>query len=586
METIDFISFGVDVIRAQIKGIDDSYRNPWDILAELAQNSVDAIGRTDRSGQIEIEINSNERSIRFRDNGCGISASKLPGLLNLFSSDKRDDFSSIGEKGVGLKFVLFQSSYFEIITSDGKTAARAIIKDANTWKSQSSDDMITMDFENLSIDEMPGSPGTEILVKGILIDQEDADEETISFFRMTVQELVFLLRTKTALGNTSRIWDSNANDIGISLKYIDSNNESHEENVEYKYWLPTEGIEEKHLVDVENFERWSKEADRSDQQKRKKLQDKILYLKGSYKHKNYRRISYWVCMLPTRGVWDELNMLAGLATWDELDNDIWADEHQSVLLKDGIYVATKGMPTGISTETPRTGNSGYWPNCFMLFQDDSLKFDIGRKSIHGRIRGIYKEKAKSLFNQIAKLMVKYTNARPAVVSETVFDAYEIRSTVEGFIDLGSKQVKFSKSPAEQEASVSAVFFELIGSGDIDDIEPVYLGYRNRYDMYANFVRADGARVWGIYEFKSHLRNVIKDFSEAKKMFDEMNYIICWEVSDKDIQDMKDAGIDCEPYSEGCFVEATVPSSVTHVLSIPNVNPIYVIDLKELVDGLD
>lgn len=584
MTMMDFISFGVDVIRAQIKGIDDSYRNPWDILAELSQNSVDAINGTSKQGHIEIEINSIDQSIRFTDNGCGISSDRLPGLLNLFSSGKKDDFSTIGEKGVGLKFVLFQSSFFEIITSDGSTAAKAIVRDANTWKKQCSDEMIRMDYEELSI-ESYREPGTSIYVSGVSLSQEDADEESASFFKMTIQELVFLLRTKTALGNTSRIWADDARKIDISLRYIDSNNDEHSTKVDNIYWLPIEGLEAKDLVDIDEFEDWVRKADRTDKDKQAKLQGKILYLKGEYNHNGYRRISYWACMLPTRGMWDQLNERAGLANSEELQNADWVDDHQSVLLKDGIYICTKGMPTGITSETPRTGNAGYWSNCFMLFQDDALKFDIGRKSIHGKIRNIYKDKAKELFNRIAKLMVKYTSVRPAVIDTNDFDEYEIRKSVDNIINLNSKTVKFEKSPADQEASVSAVFFELVGAEKIKDIEPIYLGYRHRYDMYAHFVRADGERKWGIYEFKSHLRNVVQDFSDSRKMFDELDYIICWGVNEKDMQDVKDAGIECEPYTPSSLMEVDVPSSVTHVLSIPNVNPVYVIDLKQLVAKL-
>lgn len=585
MAEMDFISFGVDVIRAQIKGIDDSYRNPWDILAELAQNSIDAISATNRKGRIDIEVNSIERSVRFADNGCGISADRLPGLLNLFSSGKKDDFNSIGEKGVGLKFVLFQSSYFEITTSDGYTAARAVVKDASAWKTSSDDELIKMDFEELPIEEYP-EPGTSIVAKGLISEQGDADEASASFFKMTLQELLFLLRSKTAIGNTTRIWADDVEDVDVSLRYIDSSNIEHIERVDHSYWLPIEGVDEKDLMDIEEFEEWAKKTDRSDKDKRAKLQGKILYLKGSYHHRGYRKISYWACMLPTRGMWDVLNKRMDLATSDELSNPEWVDDHQSVLIKDGICIATKGMPTGISIETPRTGNAGYWSNCFMLFQDDALQFDIGRKSIHGKIRNIYKDKAKELFNRIVKLMVKYTSARPAVLDSNEFDEYEIRRKVESIIPLDSDVLKFKKSPAEQEASVAAVFFELVGKGIIDDIEPIYLGYRHRYDMYADFVQADGTRKWGIYEFKSHLRNIVQDFSDAKKIFDEMDYIICWDVNDSDIQSMSDMGIDCEPFAQSSFTAATVPSCVTHRLSIPIVNPIYVIDLKRFIETLD
>lgn len=114
------------------------------------------------------------------------------------------------------------------------------------------------------------------------------------------------------------------------------------------------------------------------------------------------------------------------------------------------------------------------------------------------------------------------------------------------VDLNSEKVSFVKNPANQEASVSAIFFELIGNGLIDDIIPIYLGYRNKYDLYAYYKSPHtNKEKFGIYEFKSHLRNLTKDFPGAIKVFDEINYVICWDVNDKDIQELYNFGIGCK-----------------------------------------
>lgn len=36
----DFLTPGIDQLRTSIRGINDSYNNSWDILAELCQNAV------------------------------------------------------------------------------------------------------------------------------------------------------------------------------------------------------------------------------------------------------------------------------------------------------------------------------------------------------------------------------------------------------------------------------------------------------------------------------------------------------------------------------------------------------------------
>ena len=66
MEKIPFLKPTVNSIRKSIKGIDDSYNNFWDILAELIQNSVDAINKKpDKTGKIEIELDALNKSIKI-----------------------------------------------------------------------------------------------------------------------------------------------------------------------------------------------------------------------------------------------------------------------------------------------------------------------------------------------------------------------------------------------------------------------------------------------------------------------------------------------------------------------------------------
>ena len=67
----DFLFPTLSQIRHSICGIDDSYNNFWDILAELIQNAVDAINRTDPvvQGEIYLQIDCIRKEISIRDNG-------------------------------------------------------------------------------------------------------------------------------------------------------------------------------------------------------------------------------------------------------------------------------------------------------------------------------------------------------------------------------------------------------------------------------------------------------------------------------------------------------------------------------------
>lgn len=95
-------------------------------------------------------------------------------------------------------------------------------------------------------------------------------------------------------------------------------------------------------------------------------------------------------------------------------------------------------------------------------------------------------------------------------------------------------------------------------------------------------------MWGrkkiIIEFKSRLRNLARDFNDARKMFDEIDCVVCWEITDTDRQVMHDMGINLEEISTSVFARDTkkIPHS-THIMNLSGfTNPLYVIDLKRLL----
>ena len=131
-------------VRRGLRDIDDSYSHPWDVSAELMQNSVDAIRRSKKNGgEIDVHVNCATRSITVRDNGDGIDSANLIEMLSPFGSDKHSESDSIGEKGVGLTFALFQSNRFRIETAKNGTRSVVEIENARTWKESSDDKYLT-----------------------------------------------------------------------------------------------------------------------------------------------------------------------------------------------------------------------------------------------------------------------------------------------------------------------------------------------------------------------------------------------------------------------------------------------------------
>lgn len=562
MGKINFLQQSIKQTKKSIRDIDDSYNNEWDILAELCQNSIDAIRKKGvKKGVLKLLVDSQNKSIEVSDNGCGISEDKLPVLLAPFSTDKDDDEDAIGEKGVGLTFVIFSCNSFYIKSGDGKTTSEGTILDASNWKNSNSSDDIELNV-NKSNDILDG---TKVILKEVILDD---------IFQLSFNQLKYVLRTRTAIGNTNKIWDKDI-DIEIKIEHINQDGEKKEEKIEFEYFLPLNGFNKNTIISIDDFYEYIK-TDRTDKQKRDKLFGKIIYKKGKFEH-NGRTIKYWSCFVPQRKSWGEISKRNNLCTDEQLANAEWIEKNGYTMLHSGIHTSVKGMPTGIFINNPITGSQSYWAQIFILFDDKHIKFDIGRKALPGRQSEIYKKKGHEIFNEYAKLF-KYVG-RKDIETRASFEKNEIFAEIEKELDLNSSFSKFLKVPSKQEASVAGLFFECIGNEKIKSLNPLSSGYKGKYDLYAK---------WGdrqvVIEFKSKLKNIISDFNDEVKMFDELDCIVCWGVDEEDERAFKSKNISIEKIELNELITNNEEfPNATHKLILSFVDPIYIIDMKQVIN---
>lgn len=572
MESLNFLQPSINNIRKSIRGIDDSYNNFWDILAELLQNSVDAINaKEEKKGSIYIEIDSIKKSILVRDDGIGIKRDEIPRLLRLFSTNKEDDSSSIGEKGVGLKFVIFQSTKFQLITktSDENQTSYVVIDNAKIWKMAKDENDLLLNIGNIDKDIQ----GTEIFVEGI---------ENDSLFNVDFNKIKYIIRTRTAVGNVLSLFEK-VTDIKVYLKHTDLNGTIKEEEIPYSYWLPTECLKKADIIDFDDYNLWLSERDRSDSEKRIKLKNKIIVRKGEIAHTDVRKIKYWACFVPQRKIWNDISIKDELLSEDLLDNEQGLQDNATYMHQPGIFTSVKGMPTGISILHPTTGNAGYWPNFFIILEDRLLKFDIGRKNISRSITSIYQDHLKNIFNNITSIVTKYISGNPDTTVNPIWNRDDIKTEIDNLTPLNNSLVQFSKLPSDQEASVAAIFYELIGSGKIKNIVPAISGYRNKYDLYAYYKSH-----FLVIEFKSHLKNLLRDFDDYTKMSNEIDYIICWDVNDTDKTEFHNHSLALEEVEHSDFFtsnEEFIEETTHKIIISSSSKPIYVIDLKKLLSNL-
>ena len=405
---IDFLTPNAKQIRHQLKNVIDSYNNDWDILAELAQNSVDAIKlEKPIKGHIILSIDAVARTVLFQDNGCGISPKDLPSLLAPFSSDKGNNVDLIGNKGVGITFVIFSTDEFTIETHHHSGSARAKFTGGNAWVNAQTIELPKLEYSEI---EQNGSHGTTISLK--LPDLPDSVDH--DFFRLEFKQIEMLLRTKTALGDTNKIWTSAKADKDFVFSFRDLNGTLHAQEIECNYFLPIEQIGKNAIISIREFEDWNS-GDKTDAQKRQKLRDKVVYHDGQMT-KAGRKINFWACFVPKRKAWDIVSVKSGL--YDEsilvLNPMDRADQFGDLdyLFSGGMFTATRGMPTGIRSEMKTKGSGGYLPNFFIIIDDPMLSFDIGRKSIPGRQLGMLRDLASDIFRTFIASIRKYISGEP------------------------------------------------------------------------------------------------------------------------------------------------------------------------------
>src|SRR5581483_1970844 len=451
MNAIDFLTPDTEQIRHQIRNILDSYSHEWDVLAELTQNSIDAIRQADpEKGRLELIVNAGNREIALSDNGVGVDSTQIQNLLRQFGTNKVGRNKQIGEKGVGLKFVIFSSSHFELISSDSTGTFAAIVDDAAAWLASNGNESLPLRLDSIPDGQAPGTT--------IKVQLSDSDHP---LFNYSFEDLIFLLRTKTAVGDTGFIWDEPLN-CDIRFTYFDKAGKRSSRTFDCRYLVPTEPLKDHGTEELDTFQEWLLAGDRSDLEKRKRLLNKIVWTKGKRVQAG-REIRYWSCFVPKRDFWNKLSAAVNVQADpdDELEAQV---EKPGVGFTGGLETATKGMPTGIPLELKGRGEAGYLPNFYMLVDDPSLKFDIGRKSIHGRQQGSLKELAYQNFREYLNKVRKYLGG-DIETDTTAWDRDEIFSEIEQLPDFNSKETRFVKRPNAQEATIAALFFERIGKGD-------------------------------------------------------------------------------------------------------------------------
>ena len=595
---MDFLTQrSIKAAKREVSNILDSYHHYWDILSELAQNSRDAINRRNKKiqckGVIKLKVDYQSRSVEIFDNGTGITNDQIKSILSPGGGDKSLLNDEIGEKGVGLTFCIFSGNYFEAVSrgEDGVLHGGKI-ESGNKWVySDDLDNIPEYDLIpetsvpdkykenkiNLGDNEYDISTFTLIKISHINKSGDDID-----LFEKTVDQLKFLLRTRSILGNTSSLWEKNAQsefDFLHEFKLPDSGSNFVKGKISPLYPKLHELTKESvHLHDVQKI--FMKKS--TTKERRKYLEDKTIFSVYKKSWSGGKNVSVYGVMFAGNRIFDQISKnnlnLLNPKTQDE-------DEIEEIF-RSGIFVATKSMPTGIEISPKKGGRyPAYYRRCIFIVEYDDLKFDVGRKSVSNYWKGVLQSAVAELFTQFEDIAIyqkdeKFKPGQGPVDEESPAER-EARKKKEwtiyqGLVELDLPQIKYKKVPNGQEAAVAAIFHEILGADLLKNYEPLSTGYGARYDMHCNYYKDPSVKLEVVIEFKHSLESIIKDLEDSSKFWNDIHLLVAWNAN---AQKLKDSGFELVKSDEQMF------EGVTHLLEIPvpGVDAMPVILLQTFID---
>jgi len=560
-EIPDFLRAKSDLaVKKELRGILQSYHHYWDILAELLQNSRDAIesrrkmesenGVEPTAGKIHISVDATKRSVEVTDNGIGIPSDFVKEVLAPGGGSKSASDDQVGEKGVGLTYVAFSGDLFELSTKTESDSTSVTLTGAASWVHDDGTAVYPPKFELRDDSSTPNGfkngTFTHIRIAGI------PQQTSTDLFELSSESLKWVLRTRTAIGDTRKlVRNLKLPDIEVTYTWTSVNGDTLEGEVQVGY----PDLHDAKALKIEDVN--SNLVGKSDGAARKYLAGKVVYGTKEVGSENDEIRVFGVMLPGNKTPFEEI------ANANHIDLN---DDDPNPLLQAGIFVVTKSMPTGVQIEPAARGAyPAYYKRCIFLVESDKIDFDLGRKSMHWRHKKRLQDAVADLFVQFEKV-AKYQNPAESGPLPPTFETPAERKhrikkmweEVEGRHNLSWPGLAFGKFPTNQEAAVAALFHELLGSGKIKDIRPLAAGYSTQYDLLAHYT-GGGQELQLVIEFKDRLESIISDFRDGIKSVDDIDLLVCWEVNEQKISDV---GLTLTPTSAPAY------DGVTHELSLP------------------
>ncbi|MFW6116492.1 MAG: hypothetical protein ACOC6F_02080 [bacterium] len=547
----------------------ETYSPHWLAVHETLQNAIDAIQQSDKDeGKVTINLDIANNRVVTRDNGRGFPHEMS--LLLMGGGDKADDpeaWKYGGNQGVGLKAVYFSSNLFRVESVVNGRRWGAAIENGHRYMTQ--DITLTWDDKPESVNH---PNGTQVLV-------EFPGSEVADFLNTVYRDYYHLVPDALAA--------SPAEKLRFCFEYY-FRSYSYAGDVNHLLGLP--GLKPVTVTLTISTEPDSLPDELDDELAALLVENLGFEVSFPAKHWDVKEIVTRIDRRRRRPRILETPLENGrIGRWNP--HYIWVremtspDEYRSLLLNphmykppevesyqsffdkvSGIYIvvgkperlrevvfegprrfiAANGIPSAHSIHTPSgIGALGYVANIHMVV-NVKANMNYGKQTITntwlvGEVNRFFKDSFRSTLKNVAEGIVGRVEGGSSAEDLT---SDEEDTDILARPRLPLTDLSFKREPRD-ENGVIAMFFELLGRGDLVGYHVYSLSQKARYDGKAVIKLTSQSEVTvprtdaslRSIEFKLKLRPLIAEFSDYVKDSSDVTLIVIWEddFSDGDTQ---------------------------------------------------
>lgn len=543
----------------------ETYPPEWLVVNEALQNALDAIQKSDVSkGQVNIILDLSKESVTVEDNGKGFPHDiKLLGMGGTDKDADPDVWKLGGNQGVGIKAVLFCTSYFELESRVSDKLWRITAKDGYKYRSNNGVDLVPSDItesrgENYtkvsySFPSQAVSEFVQLIYDNYFyrIDDRLADDP-VSKFKLAVE---YYFRAHSYAGDVNRLLGlAGVKPIKITLTVRCKNKKKSLSNELAKILLDAGG---QLVVEFEN--KFWDIREIVGRTKKRMPRPRIVEsssIPESGRVGRYGPGNIWISVMTTKEHFysllknPALRKRPDVGRYEKLLFDritgiyivigaLRGETLRPYIVEDPAqFIAASGVPTKHLIQNP-TITAGYLePLHFIVNVKEKPNYGkqmISNMRLVGMINEFFRDAYSATLRNLVSNVVGREKFPPTTSADDVEQIEEIETKVLARNDIGLKDLSFIKEPYDENA-VIAIFYELIGRGYLKGYRTYTLSSKTPYDGMGvmklagqtDFPQPKRDSDLKFFEFKLRLSQLLEDFAEARKDPRQLTLIVVWE----------------------------------------------------------